>query len=172
MDDEERFPAYVHNAWHTGAKTYGPQCSASGEYCFACASAGGGENNPLDNIKSMVGIMIGQDKELPVIVLAVEEVYNETARPHNSYTTAGGELITAPAWSKNSISTHLIGSSEFPELFQAVIGQTYRTICSRINDTLLTAAGDVDEAKRKAWVETTLAFKKWNERSATKKVRL
>lgn len=172
MDDDERFPAYVHNAWHTGARTYGPQCSASGEYCFACACAGGGENNPLDNIKSMVGIMIDQAKELPVIVLAVEQVYNETARPHNSYVTDGGDLIRAPAWSKNSISTHLLSSTEFPQLFQNVVGQTFRTIMSRLNDTLLTSTGEVDDAKRKAYIDTAMAFKKWDDRGAAKKVKL
>lgn len=162
MDDDERYPAYVHNTWHTGITTKGPQCSASGNWCFMCSCAAGGENNPLDNIKSMIRIMIDQHKELPTIVLAVEEVYNATARPQCSYKTDGGQLIEAPAWSKNSIATHLICSTEFPELHHNVVVQVYQSMLATLNNHMLTADGNLDDAKRKAYIETATALAKWN----------
>ena len=169
----DRFPAYVVNAWHTGAPTVGPQCSASGEWCFACTHCEGGpaENDVLGNIKGLVRIMIEQRKELPTIVVAVEQVYNETARAQITYTTPGGAVIQAPAWSKNSITAHLIFSTEFPELYHCVIVQCLQSILMQLNAKMLTANGEVDEHTRKAFLETTTALARWNA-GVTKKLKL
>lgn len=169
----ERFPAYVVNAWHTGAPTVGPQCSASGEWCFACTHCEGGpaESDGLGNIKGLVRIMIGERKELPTIVLAVEQLYNETVRAHTTYTTPAGFVVNAPAWSKNSITAHLIFSTEFPELYHCVIVQCLQSILMQLNAKMLTADGDVDEHTRKAFLETTTALAKWNA-GAAKKIKL
>lgn len=169
----ERYPAYVVNAWHTGAPTVGPQCSASGEWCFACTHSEGGpaEYDALGDIKGLVRIMIEQKKELPTIVAAVEQVYNETARDQITYSTPGGTEIRAPAWSKHSITAHLIFSTEFPELFHYVTVQCLQSILMQLNAKMLTADGEVDEHTRKAFLETTTALAKWNG-CTTKKLKL
>ena len=173
MATDERYPAYVINAWHTGAPTIGPQCSASGEWCFACTHCENGprESDVLANIKSLVKIMIEQRKELPTIVLAVEQVYNETARENVTHVTPSGRVITAPPWSKNSITSHLIFSTEFPELYHNVIVQCLQSILMQLNARMLTSAGEVDEHTRKAFLETTNALARWNS-GAPKKIKL
>ena len=169
----ERYPAYVIGAWHTGAPTVGPQCSASGEWCFACTHTEGGpaEDDALGNLKGLVRIMIGEKKELATIVLAVEQLYNDTARDQVTYTTPGGTIINAPAWSKNSITAHLIFSIEFPELYHCVIVQCLQSISMQLNAKMLTPDGEVDEPTRKAFTDTLACLTKWNT-GAAKKIKL
>ena len=169
----ERYPAYVINAWHTGAPTVGPQCSASGEWCFACTHTEGGpaDQDALGNIKGLVRLMIRDRKELRTIVLEVEKLYNDTTRDLGTYTTPGGTIINAPAWSKNSITAHLIFSTEFPELYHCVVVQCLQSISMQLNAKMLTADGEVDEPTRKAFLETTTALARWNA-GASKKIKL
>jgi hypothetical protein len=115
--------------------------------------------------------MIEQRKELPTIVVAVEQVYNETARAQITYTSPRGVVIQAPAWSKNSITAHLIFSTEFPELYHCVIVQCLQSILMQLNAKMLLPNGEVDEHTRKAFLETTTALARWNT-GATKKLKL
>lgn len=173
-DMAERYPAYVVGAWHNGAPTVGPQCSARGEWCFACTHMVGGpqETDVLANIKSLIRVMIAQRKELPTIVLAVEELYNDTGRPHTTFTTPSGITKVSPAWSKNSISAHIVFSTEFPELYHNVIVQCFQSMLMQLNAKMLTADGEVDEHTRKAFLETTAALAKWNATTTAKKIKL
>ena len=131
-------PAYAVEAWFTGEKSAGPQCSAAGEYCFFCASHDSGTDcDPVADLKAVVQKMAGQRKELSTIVNTIHAIYNEHIRPEVVGVGPTGTTMQAPLWSKKSISTHLIYSTEFPSLFKCVVTQIHQSIIMQLNNEVI-----------------------------------
>lgn len=156
--------AYVVDAWFNGELGGGPQCSASGEYCFLCDhSVGVGEGDPVGDLKAVIKKMIAGRKELPVIVSTVKEIYESHLREHVIARGPTGQQIEKPDWSRRSISCHLVYSTEFPELFESVVTQIHQSLIMKLNSEVIvngTVVPDTAEELRK----TVASLKKWQHR--------
>ena len=149
---EEGSPAYAMS--HTGS---GPQCSHSSEYCFFCehasdGSCGDGDVDLRATLVTLVNLLHREKKEVSVIVDTVACRYNEQIKMH-----VDGEMD----WPKSSIRRHLLYSSEFSQLFDGVVTQIFHTIVYNLNDNLMGVDGQVDEEKRRAFVDTVKALQGW-----------
>lgn len=154
-------PAYAVAAWHTGEPGAGPQCSASGEYCFLCQTHDTGcEGDPVSDLKAVVRTMGEQNKELPTIVNAVHDIYNDHIRQDAGGFGPTGAPLTNPTWSRASIAAHLLYSTEFPGLFDNVVVQIHQSVIMKLNTEIISndvVAPAVAEEFRK----TVASLKKW-----------
>ena len=154
--------AYHVGAWHADGVEHGPQCSATGEFCFLCAfRETADENDVCSDLKSMIRIMVCQRKELPVIVDAVYAYYEENLRDEVSIRNAQGVVETKPEWSKHAIQTHLVFSTEFEGLFSNLVVQMHQSIIMALNAKMLRPNGTVAEDVRKAFSETVASLDRW-----------
>lgn len=154
-------PAYAVEAWFNGEMGAGPQCSANGEFCFLCEfSEAGDECGHVADIKALVRLMVSQKKEMPVIVAAVQEAYNERVQAEVEVTAPNGKLIKQPNWSRSSISCHLLYSTEFPELFQSVVVQIHQSLIMQLNKQAI-ANGEVDTSTTEELRKMVVSLKKW-----------
>jgi len=151
--------AYSVEAWFSGEPTAGPQCSANGEYCFLCDHCEQ-QGDPVGDLKGVVRKMVGQRKELPTIVNAVSVIYNDHIRGDVVAKGPTGAELVAPSWSRHSISCHLVYSTEFPELFEAVVTQMHQSVIMALNRELIAANGVVPEACDELR-KMTASLKKW-----------
>jgi hypothetical protein len=160
--NEVRQSAYQVGAWHADGPNHGPQCSANGEFCFLCAfRESGAADDVCSDMKAMIRIMVQQNKELPVIVEAVQSNYNANIRPEVTHKLPGGTIVESPEWTKTSIQTHLVFSTEFEGLFENVVTHIHQSVIMHLNAKMLKPSGHVDEETRKALIETVASLNKW-----------
>lgn len=161
--------AYTVGAWHTSsldAKNDGPQCSASGEFCFLCEfrNSGGTDGaDPCADIKALIALMIEQKKELPVVVDAVQATYRNTIQSDVVYThRVTNQIVTQPDWSSSSIEKHLLFSSEFPQVFSNVVVNIHQALIMRLNAQMInTNTNEVNEETRRSFVDTIASLSRW-----------
>lgn len=163
--NEERRSAYQVGAWHADGPNHGPQCSANGEFCFLCAFRESGSTDDIcSDMKAMIRIMVQQSKELPVIVDAVQANYNANIRADVTHKLPSGVIATAPEWSKTSIQTHLVFSTEFEGLFENIVTHIHQSMIMHLNAKMIKPSGHVDDDTRKAMLETVASLNKWKKR--------
>jgi len=161
-DDTASISAYHVGAWHAGGVQHGPQCSADGEFCFFCAFRESGETGDVcADLKAMVRIMVGQRKELSVIVDALSVAYTTDLQAEVTYTNPTGVVVRAPAWSHNSIQKHLVFSTEFAGLFENIVTHIHQSIIMHLNAKMVRPNGEVAEDSRKALVDTVASLQRW-----------
>lgn len=162
-------PAYDMSAWHTGDNT-GPQCSASGEFCFFCQFRDKGseeiefgQKDDCGALKHMVRALARQKKEMPVIINTVSRMYQKNIRDKvNVVHSITGVRLKAPDWSKTSIQRHLTYSLEFPELFDGVVSQAFQSIIVNQQNALIDQASQhVIEDRRRAFMDTVKTYSNW-----------
>jgi len=156
-------PAYAVDAWLTGAPGAGPQCSAGGEFCFFCAFSETTDGGHVKDLKALVALMVGQRKELGVVVNAVQEAYRDNIRPDVVAKGPTGLMLQQPDWSKASISRHLIYSTEFPALFDAVVTQIHQSLIMKLNAAAVTD-GEVDMSVTDEIRKLSASLRKWQGR--------
>lgn len=102
-----------------------------------------------------------QRKELPIIVRAVAKAYDAGPRALVEWEAPEtGETVTAPEWTHESITRHLLYSTEFRCLFHSAVDQVFHALIVTQNASLITPDG-VDEDKRKALMNTIDTYGKW-----------
>lgn len=154
-------PAYAVEAWFTGEKGVGPQCSASDEFCFFCEfSEAQDECGHVAELKAMVRLLVEQKKELPTIVGAVQEVYRERIRNDVQVRGPTGRLLLKPDWTRASISRHLAYSTEFPTIFKRVVTQIHQSLIMKLNHECI-AGTEIDTEKLDELRKTVASLAKW-----------
>lgn len=154
-------PAYEIEAWFTGAKGVGPQCSSSSQFCFFCSfSEGVDECGHVANLKALVRLMVAQKKELSVIVDTVQQAYNDQVKDEVEFQNPSGQMLCRPAWSKKSISTHLVYSTEFPEIFNSVVTHIHQSLIMQLNREAI-SDGKVDQKIAEELRKMVQSLKKW-----------
>jgi hypothetical protein len=87
------------------------------DFCFFCEYSSSENAHGLDHcaeLRAIVTALAAQKKELPVIVDAVHRAYNNGPRPLVAWdNSATGETVTAPEWTREAITRHLLYSTEF-----------------------------------------------------------
>jgi hypothetical protein len=149
--------AYVVDAWFNGTLGGGPQCSAAGEFCYLCEFSGDTE------LKTVIRKMIQERKELPVIVSTCKEIYDTRIRDEVVFRGCTGVEVAKPAWSRNSISCHLVYSTEFPELFESVVTQIHQSLIMKLNSAAI-VDGEVVPETVEELRKTVASLAKWQAR--------
>ena len=154
-------PAYAVEAWFTGQKGVGPQCSANDEFCFFCEfSEGQDECGHVAELKAMVRLLVEQKKELSTIVGAVQEVYRERIQDDVEVRGPTGRTLVHPEWSRSSISRHLAYSTEFPAIFKAVVTQIHQSIIMKLNQECISGT-EIDTEKLDELRKTVASLARW-----------
>jgi len=162
-------PAYNVSAWiKNGAATVptGVQCSASGAFCFLCQFKESEDDsdieNPVTDMKATIQCLAKQKKELNVIVDTIYSKYQEFRDEITYIHPISQETITKSDWSKESIQTHLIYSTEFPSIFSNSVIHIYQSIIMQLNSQIIcNTTGEVREEVRKALTQTIESLGKW-----------
>lgn len=148
----------------------GPQCSAHDEFCFFCSfekdphSERGSTADLYGSLIDLVRAMNADGKEFPSLVSAVREAYEEQIRPHVSHPHYGD----GPAWSEQSISRHLMFSTQFSGVFRTGVTQIFHSLVSSHNEHLMDACtGQVIESERQALMSTLAMLMKWERHAAS-----
>ena len=153
-------PAYSVEAWFTGERSAGPQCSAVGEFCFFCEFSDVDECGHVAELKALVKLMVSQKKELPVIVNAVQDAYRERVRDEVVVKGPTGEVLEKPDWSKRSISCHLVYSTEFQEIFKSVVVQIHQSLIMQLNQDAI-QNGQVNTEATEELRKMVASLKRW-----------
>jgi hypothetical protein len=155
-------PAYAVEAWHNGQRGAGPQCSSAGEFCFFCEFAETEECGHVGNLKAQIKLLVGQRKELSVIVAAVQAAYRENVRQDVEVRGPTGVPLVHPDWSRASISRHMLFSTEFPAIFENVVVQIHQSIIMQLNKTAI-ADGRVDRETTDELRKMVASLKRWQQ---------
>lgn len=143
----------------------GPQCAASGDFCFFCAfseSPAGSERGLVEDLKELVRQLNSEKKEVEVIAEAVQAAYNEMVRADVEWTKTDGTVVQSPEWSKHSIQKHLLFSTEFEDLFDSGVDQIFHSLIFRLNErSINTADKSVDKDTHAMLMETIKQFRAW-----------
>ncbi|MBN23102.1 MAG: hypothetical protein CL678_17585 [Bdellovibrionaceae bacterium] len=157
----------------TGA---GPQCAASGAFCFFCAfseSPAGSERGLVEDLKELVRQLNTERKEIEVIAEAVYHAYNDMVRDEVEWTAPNGKVYEKPEWTVATIQKHLLFSTEFEELFENGVDQIFHSLIYRLNDRAINAADkSVDKETHGMLMDTIRNFRAWKKdrRQAARKV--
>jgi hypothetical protein len=121
-----------------------PQCSGKdGQFCFFCAfepqmESDGSQTEHPESLRSFVHALIAQKAETATIIQKVHEAYNDSVRAGISWRDpATGEMVDAPDWTLDSISAHLVHSSEFPLIFEDSIERVFHCLITSQNNTMM-----------------------------------
>jgi hypothetical protein len=111
----------------------------------------------------MTRILIQSRKELPQVVAAIKQKYEDEIQQQVEYRNRRtGLVVKAPHWSEISIQKHLIFSSEFPQCADLVIHHVHMSMIMNLNKAMISNdTGEVREDTRKAFVDTVASLTKW-----------
>lgn len=166
----EPLPAYDLEPWKKRVSSVGPQCSGSKEFCFFCSfSEPDDEGSDGAALWDVVRQMAAKKKELPKIVTTVSSIYEKHIQSSITY-VIDGKAVDGPEWTKESISRHLMFSSEFPQLFDTTIEHIYRSLIVAQNNVVIDGAtGRVIPEARKELVETIDAYARFRSKGTRPK---
>lgn len=164
-------PIYAVSAWQRDAAgRHAKQCSMTGEWCFLCEHEDDGEGNEVHELKSQIKILARAGKELPTIVRAVKEEYDQNLKHRTiSKHPITNAIIKHPEWTTSSIETHLVYARFAPEIFRNVLDDQFKSqimlLASKMVDS---TTGDIVEETRKQWADTVKSYYKWHELASIK----
>lgn len=176
-------PAYAIDTWNVGRG--GPQCSQHPEFCYFCAfrkpdddDAASDSDNEADDqstarrhctgIWTVVDDLVEDNRELPHIVATVYRLYDKHIRPTTKYVAPDtNQIHTNPEWTKDSIKRHLLFSRAYPQLFDGVVSNVYRSLIVTLNNTVVDeSTGHVIEDRRVSLVHTLGQYAHWRKTEA------
>ena len=141
-----------------------PSCSSSGEFCFLCEFERDSEGDCMyGSIVDLIEHLARNKREVPTIVKQVFNVYNQTIRDSIEYTHPDTcQVIKAPAWSTNSIRTHILFSQQFSSCWDHTVRHILHSIIVAQQSRIIDAeTGDVFEEKRKGLCDTLKSLQSW-----------
>lgn len=149
-----------------GTTSDAPQCSGSTDFCFLCEYSAGvaGDADVVGEIQSLAKALADEGKEVPVIVSAIQDAYNSTARDLVDWVAPNGTTVSRPEWTAASINRHILFSSEL-NVFGNAVDQILHSVIYTLNNTLVDkSTGLVVEEHRKALMDTIRTRAAWGSR--------
>lgn len=164
----ETGPAYNLTPWSGRTSDRGPQCSATGDFCFFCAFT---EPDDPDSdgaaLWTVVRSLVERRKELPAVVSAVKDIYDSHLRDSTVFVSEGVEQ-RRPVWTRDAISRHLLFSSEFPQLFDTSVEHIFRALIVQQNNSVLDRdTGSVIPEARRDLIDTIDAYARYRKTCAS-----
>lgn len=144
----------------------GPSCAGSPDFCFLCEFSGCnehqvGDTNYTDEIRKLVVHLASEHKELPTIVTAVARAYEGGAQQFVQWESPTGAVINNPTWTRDSVTRHLIYSTEFP-LFNQTIDKIYQALIVAEQSVVMnTETGGVHQEAKAGLLRTIGSYGDW-----------
>lgn len=148
------------------------QCSGNvNTFCFFCAFESSADNDMAANdhptsMRSLVNGLIEQKREAHAIIQKVYDAYNDNVRNEVVWTRGDGRVVEKPEWTKESIKTHLVTSSEFPEIFSDAIEMVFTNVILSQNSRMMNEDGTADQEVVGQFLSTVKALCQYKESRA------
>ena len=186
MSDEECTTIVVRKA-DTMGPAYGlmaagpaqSQCSGkTNVFCFMCAfestqdedGGGAADDEASDHpssLRSLVRALVQQKRETYQIIRRVWEAYEKNVRQDVVWTRPDGEVIKNPAWSMESVKTHLLTAPEFQRIFMDCVENVFTNIVMAQNSVLIDKeTGNADPEAVDNFIKTVRAMCAYKESRA------
>lgn len=141
-------------------------CSKNDQFCYLCQYTQ--ETGLATDIRDHIRALARRGYELPRIVSAISRIYDKELRPHAVHVTERGNEIKSPPWSRDSITTHLLMSTEFQEciFYRNYLGNVFQHLIRRQVDRVIKDDGSVDDSARRDLLDSIQAMTRWRGSSA------
>lgn len=125
------------------------QCSGKkNAFCFMCAFESTAQddeggvaddeaNDHPSSLRSLVRALVQQKRETYQIIRRVWEAYEKNVRQDVIWTRPDGVVVKNPAWSLESVKTHLLTSPEFQSIFMDCVENVFTNIVMAQNNVLI-----------------------------------
>lgn len=172
MDDGDDFSILGDNLGNTTEEILDPiyctdpgkesanlSCSSSNDFCYLCSYMDSTLSmNDLD-LNSHIQMLLDEGKELPSIVRAVLDIYNNELRD-NCVDDEGNQ---APEWKASSVTRHLLHNN--PDIFTSYTESVLQHLIVRQSQNVVDRTTKrVNHTERKALLESIDALAKWKQR--------
>ena len=154
------YPLYSVNP-QPNSRTDNLSCSKNDQFCYLCQYTQ--ETGLATDIRDHIRVLARRGYELTRIVAAVSRIYKNELQAHTVHVTQNGNEVNSPVWSKDSITTHLLMSTEFQDtiFYKNYIGNVFQHMIKRQVDRTLREDGSIDESARKNLLESIFAMGRW-----------
>ena len=146
--------------YSTNPKSYGANlsCSAHSDFCYLCTYMDSATANSLD-LKGHIQMLLDEGKELPSIVTAVIDIYNNELRA-DCYDSAGNR---APEWKPESVARHLLHTNR--EVFSSYTESVLQHLIVRQAEAVVNTENKrVNHEERSALLQSIDALARWKQR--------
>lgn len=126
-----------------------------------------GDADVVGELKTLAKALASEGKEVPVIVAALQDAYNETARDLVEWSAPNGTVVVRPEWTVASINRHILFSTEL-NVFGNAVDQILHSVIYTLNNTLVdNSTGMIVEEHRRALMDTIKTRAMWGSRAKT-----
>lgn len=133
-------------------------CSASNDFCYLCSYMDSATKDNLD-LSGHIDMLLDEGKELPAIVRAVLDIYNNELRD-DCYDEQGNR---APEWKAASVTRHLLHTNR--DVFNSYTENVLQHLVVRQSEAIVSASTKrVNHEERKALLQSIDALAKWKQR--------
>ena len=133
-------------------------CSSSMDFCYLCQYMDAPTENNLD-LNSHINMLLEEGKELPAIVRAVIDIYNNELRD-DCYDSHGNR---GPEWKSAAVTRHLLHTNR--DVFNAYTENVLQHLVVRQSEAIISASTKrVNHEERKALLQSIDALAKWKQR--------
>lgn len=136
-------------------------CSKNDQFCYLCQYTQ--ETGLATDIRDHIRVLARRGYELPRIVSAISRIYDKELRHHAVHVTESGNEIKSPPWSRDSITTHLLMSTEFQDciFYRNYLGNVFQHMIKRQVDRIVKEDGSIDEPARRNLLDSIQAMARW-----------
>jgi hypothetical protein len=133
-------------------------CSSSKDFCYLCSYMDTTLANDLD-LNAHIDMLLSEGKELPAIVKAVLDIYNNELR-ESCFDEAGN---AAPEWKAASVTRHLLHNNR--DVFNSYTENVLQHLIVRQSESVISRdTKRVDHKERRALLESIDALARWKQR--------
>lgn len=159
---EELYPLYSVTP-AVATRTDNMSCSKNDQFCYLCQYSQ--ETGLATDIRDHIHVLARRGYELPRIATSAKRIYDTELKKHAVHINAAGQTIRSPEWSLDSITTHLLMSTEFQEciFYQSYVGSIFQHLIKRQADRMISADGRINETSRKSLLECIREMGKWRQ---------
>ena len=131
------------------------------------AAADDEANDHPSSLRSLVRALVQQKRETYQIIKRVWEAYEKNVRQDVVWTRPDGKIIKNPAWSIESVKTHLLTAPEFQNIFMDCVENIFTNIVMAQNNVLIDRdSGHADSEAVDNFIKTVRAMCAYKESRA------
>ena len=154
-NEEQLAPIYTTNPKQYAANL---SCSSSSDFCYLCAYMDSACSDSLD-LNGHIRMLLDEGKELPAIVNAVLDIYNNELR-QDCYDSAGNR---APEWKPEAVSRHLLHTNR--DVFSSYTESVLQHLIVRQSEAIVNVENKrVNHEERRALLQSIAALAQWKQR--------
>lgn len=156
VQDEILDPIYC---TEPGKESSNLSCSASGDFCYLCSYMDSTLSSSDLDLKAHIDMLLEEGKELPAIVKAVLDIYNNELR-ENCFDDQGNR---APEWKRASVARHLLHNNR--DIFNSYTENVLQHLIVRQSSSVIDRSTKrVNHTERQALLQSIDALARWKQR--------